>query len=158
MSAKGTMSDDVITVAKAVDVQYHRLVIVVGPNKAGKSTILREVAHRMAWPLVNVNASLARQMLELTKRERSLRLGSFLAQMVDRGATGTVIDNIELLFDPSLQQDPLQLLRGVSRDRTIVASWNGKIHDRRLVYAEIGHPEYRNYDIHDVHFVDVGEE
>ena len=56
----------------------------------------------------------------------------------------------EILFDKDLQQDPLRLLQGISRNRAVVASWNGIMNSGRLLYAEIGHPEYRSYDSVDV--------
>ena len=36
-----------------------------------------------------------------------------------------LLDHLEILFDPALEQDPLRLLQGVSRDRTVVAAWPG---------------------------------
>ena len=52
------------------------------------------------------------------------------------------LDNLEILFDTSLEIDPLRLLRFTSRNRTIVASWNGTFQDGSLTYAEPGHPEF----------------
>ena len=56
-----------------------------------------------------------------------------------------LVDNTEILFDLALQQDPLRLLQHASRNRTIVASWNGTVDDRYLSYADPGHPEHRRY-------------
>jgi hypothetical protein len=60
-----------------------------------------------------------------------------------------VLDNIEILFDKDLKQDPLRLLQGISRNRSVVASWNGTVSGSKLLYAEAGHPEYRSYDLED---------
>ena len=54
-------------------------------------------------------------------------------------------DNIELLFDAAFQHDPLRLLQGVSRNRTIVATWNGTLQNGYLSYAVPDHPEFRRY-------------
>ncbi|MCH7944758.1 MAG: BREX-3 system P-loop-containing protein BrxF [Armatimonadetes bacterium] len=56
-----------------------------------------------------------------------------------------LLDNIEILFDVTLEQDPLRLLEGVSRNRTIVAAWNGTLENGYLSYATPDHPEYRRY-------------
>ena len=56
-----------------------------------------------------------------------------------------LLDNIEILFDVALKQDPLRLLQGLSRNKTIVVSWNGSIENDFLTYAVPGHPEYRRY-------------
>ncbi len=56
-----------------------------------------------------------------------------------------VLDNLELLFDVELKQDPLRLLQHISRNRNVVAAWNGHVDGGKLTYAEPGHPEYREY-------------
>ena len=58
-----------------------------------------------------------------------------------------VLDNLEILFDNDLKQDPLRLLQGISRNRAVVASWNGAMKSAEgSSYAETSHPEYRSYD------------
>ena len=54
------------------------------------------------------------------------------------------------LFDVALKQDPLRLLQGLSRNRTVVATWSGSIEDGHLVYAGPHHPEYRRYAVGDL--------
>ena len=65
-----------------------------------------------------------------------------------------LLDNIEILFDTSLNQDPLRLLQGLSRNKTVVAAWSGYIESEHLVYATPGHPEYRRYPIQDLLIVE----
>ena len=84
-------------------------------------------------------------MLDLTERERSLRLPDLLDEVVGRDAALVLLDNIELLFDAAFQHDPLRLLQGVSRNRTIVAAWNGTLENGYLSYAVPDHPEFRRY-------------
>ncbi len=66
--------------------------------------------------------------------------------LISSQATAVVVlDNLEILFDPALKLDPLKLLQGISRNRTIVASWNGSYVEGTLTYAKPDHPEYRSY-------------
>ena len=58
-----------------------------------------------------------------------------------------LLDNIEVLFDVSLKQDPLRLLQGLSRNKTVVAAWSGSIDGEHMVYATPDHPEYRRYPV-----------
>ena len=48
-----------------------------------------------------------------------------------------------------------ELLQGISRNRTVVASWNGHASGQKLVYAEPGHAEHRNYELGDVMIVQM---
>ena len=130
---------------------YHRLVLLVGPCGSGKTRALREVQSETSAPLVNLNMELSEAMLELTQRQRSLQLRRLLEQIAaGQDAELLLLDNIELLFDIDLKQDPIRLLEGLSRSRTVVATWNGSINDHAVTYAAPGHPEYRRYVDRDV--------
>ena len=74
---------------------------------------------------LDVNLALSGELLELTAKQRSLRLPGILDQIADQAHSPVVLDNLEILFDNDLKQDPLRLLQGISRNRAVVASWNG---------------------------------
>jgi hypothetical protein len=134
---------------------YHRLVVLVAPAGAGKTAALQDVHERTAAPLVNVNLELSRRMLDLTERQRALQLPRLLAEIVGAFAADVVLlDNVEILFDVSLKQDPLRLLQGLSRNKTVVAALSGTIDGEHMVYATPGHPEYRRYPLRDLLVVD----
>lgn len=56
-----------------------------------------------------------------------------------------LLENIEILFEPSLQIDPLDILRMLAHSRRVVAVWPGELRGDRLVYADMSHPEHRDY-------------
>lgn len=129
---------------------YHRLVMLVAPAGAGKTAALQDVHERTAAPLVNVNLELSRRMLDLTERQRALQLPRLLAEIVGASAADVVLlDNVEVLFDVSLKQDPLRLLQGLSRNKTVVAAWSGSIDGEHMIYATPDHPEYKRYPLRD---------
>lgn len=129
---------------------YHRLVMLVAPAGAGKTAALQDVHERTMAPLVNVNLELSRRMLDLTERQRALQLPRLLAEIVGASAADVVLlDNVEILFDVSLKQDPLRLLQGLSRNKTVVAAWSGSIDGEYMVYATPDHPEYKRYPLRD---------
>jgi len=125
---------------------YHRLVLVAGPAGSGKTPALRELAAQKGYGVLNVNFLLSQRMLELTKAQRSRQVERLLKELVDGGSTDVlVLDNLEILFDTNLRIDPLRLLQAASRNRTLVAAWNGTVEDGTLTYAVPDHPEYRSY-------------
>jgi len=153
-----TVVDRVIEKANQALTMYHRLVLAVGSSGVGKTNVLSEVSLRVAAPLVNVNLELSRRMLDLTERQRLLELPRILSEIVDAVASNhdiVLLDNIEILFDASLKRDPLGLLQQLSRYKTVVAAWNGRIDDGYLVYAVPGHSEFRRYPLKDFLFVDL---
>ena len=152
-----TTIDKIKQSLQAAEGLYHRLVLLVGETGSGKTGILREIAEGYGTSVINVNLELSAELLELTAKQRSLRLPAILNQIVDKAQLTVVLDNLEILFDKDLKQDPLRLLLSISRNRAVVASWNGTMHSGRLSYAENGHPEYRSYDSVDALIVNMEE-
>ncbi len=74
---------------------------------------------------------------------------------MDKPQSTVVLDNLEILFDKDLKQDPLRLLQGISRNRSVVATWNGTTTRGKLMYAETGHPEFQRYDMTDLTVVSM---
>ena len=142
---------------RAAEGLYHRLVLLVGETGSGKTGVLRNIAEEFGSSVVNVNLALSGELLELTERQRSLRLPGILDQIVGNAQSLVLLDNLEVLFDKGIKQDPLRVLQNISRNRTVVASWNGTVNSGRLLYAETGHPEYRSYDLVDALIVNMEE-
>ena len=137
---------------------YHRLLLIVGPAGTGKTTTLREVRDRTRAPLVNVNLEISRRMLDMNRCQRTLSVPRLLQEITDSGRKETILlDNLEVLFDVQLNQNPLRLLQRLSRNKTVVAAWNGSIINGSLIYAVTRHPEYRRYRIHDLLVVNLEE-
>lgn len=132
---------------QAAEGLYHRLVLLVEETGSGKTAILQDIAIDFDTSVININLAISTELLELTDRQRSLRLSEILTKIIEQANTPAILDNIEILFDHGLQQDPLRLLKGISRNHTVLASWNGKISGDNLVYAEAGHPKYQSYDL-----------
>lgn len=146
----GTVTEQLLerTLAKIQEARgrYHRLVLVVGPPRSGKTKILQDIARTSQIPFISVNLELGRRLLDLTERQRVLGASAQLSGIVAAYAREVVLlDNLEILFEVSLQQDPLRLLQQLARGRIVVAAWNGHVRERDLTYAAPGHPEFRRY-------------
>ncbi len=131
---------------QTADGLYHRLVLLVGETGSGKTKVLREFAEDIGAEVININLLLSAELLGLSEKQRLLHLPEILDKIVEKKQATVVLDNIEILFDQRLKQDPLKLLQLISRNRSVIAAWNGKIEQQRLTYAETGHHEYRQYD------------
>ena len=144
------LADQILRMIEQAAALYYRLLLVVAPAGAGKTTALQDVRDRTGVPLVNVNLALSRRMLELTGRQRAVQLPRILREIVSNDSDEVILlDNIEVIFDVALQQDPLRLLQGLSRNRTVVAAWNGAIVESTLIYAAPAHAEHKRYPLRD---------
>ena len=137
---------NILRALKTAEELYHRLVLLVGPSGSGKTAVLQNLCTDLNSEIINVNSELSGRLLDMTDRQRTLHLHKLFEQIVSPGGNTVVLDNLELLFDAALKQDPLRLLQHISRNRNVVAAWNGCVNDGKLMYAEPGHPEYREYN------------
>lgn len=142
----GAIQSKIKTSLVTADSLYHRLVLVVGDNQSGKSAVLKDIANEFNIPVTNVNLDISALLLDLTSKQRSLRLPELLGEILNNAHPFVILDNIEILFDKDLKQDPLRILQGISRNHTVISSWGGSFSNGRLQYAEPGHSEYRSYD------------
>jgi hypothetical protein len=139
------------------DSQYFRLVILVGAPASGKTATLLSVAQKLGCQVVNISLELSKRMLELTRTQRSRQVDRLIREVIATAPGDVVLlDNLEILFDTSLEVEPLRLLQVSSRNRTIVASWSGSFQAGTLTYAEPGHPEFIQFKQTEAIVVTVG--
>jgi len=138
--------------------QYFRLVLLAGKPGSGKTAVLQWVATKTGYPVVNINLELSKGMLELTRTQRTRQVERLFKETIAEVPGEVVLlDNLEILFSTGLEVEPLRLLQVSSRNRTIVASWNGSFMAGTLTYAEPGHPEFVQFKQLDAVVIAVGD-
>lgn len=151
--------DEVMAKLENIEESYFRLIFIVALAGKGKTALLQRLANHLNLPLLNLNREISQKMLDLTERQRRLKLPRLLEEIiVQKEEKIILLDNTELIFAPVLQQDPLRLLQRASRNKTIIASWNGEWKENQLIYASVDHPEYRKYKVEDFFVVVIGKE
>jgi hypothetical protein len=141
-----------IDVAEA---RYERLVLLVGGADTGKSTILRAIANIHRVPVTNVSLQLSEALLEVPAHQRPRQVKGRMESIVGMDKLLLVLDNLEVLFAKELKQDPLRLLKSLSKDRVVVAAWPGKVEGEKLIHAKPGHSEFHSYDLLDLLWVET---
>lgn len=128
---------------------HSKLILLVGPLGTSKTALLAELANRHGVKVMNVGAELGKRLAALPQRQRALQANVAMRELADEYASGDLLllDNIELLFDQSLKLDPLDMLKRHAHARRVLAAWPGELRDGRLIYAEMGHPEYQDYGL-----------
>lgn len=126
-----------------------KLVLLIGVPRSGKTGVLQAVAAKRGATPLNIGKALGGRLAAIPQKQRHLQANSILRELADQHAKGDVLlfDNIELLFDQSLQLDPLDLLKRHAHARRVVAAWPGELLDGRLTYAVMGHPEHQDYGL-----------
>ena len=126
-----------------------KLILLIGPQRSGKSNLLGQLAERRQARVLNVGVELGRELLSVPGTRRHLQAADLLKVLADQSVSQglLLLDNIELLFDRTLQLSPLDLLKRHARARRVVAVWPGELQEGRLSYATTGHPEHQDYGV-----------
>lgn len=129
-----------------------KLLLLVGPRGSGKSILIQQLAVRRHALVLSLGSTLGRELLVVPSTRRHLQvvdLLNVLANSFTKDGT-LLLDNIELLFDRTLQLSPLDLLKRHAQVRRVIAVWPGEFRQERLTYAASGHPEHQDYGLQGV--------
>lgn len=138
---------------------HFRLVLLVGLHSSGKSETLGALARALNTSVINLSLELAARIVNLSSSQRPIEAPRVLEDFfVSQDGDLAILDNIELLLEPSLRQDSLILLQSLSRNKTLVVSWPGRYVNDTLTYAEPGHPEEKTYKKPEAIIVICGEQ
>ena len=140
---------------QTIESQYHRLIILVNCEDSSKQEILGLMKENHEVKPVNLNLELSARLLEYSIKQRPLKVAEIMADLIEALPAPIVLDKLDILFEPSLQTDPLALLKSLSRSKTIIAFWSGSLKDNKIYYAEPGYPEYRSYYVQDFVAIDA---
>ena len=148
--------DHVLEKLGFVNQRFYRLLLIVGPYEREQYDIVNQVSKKIDAPVVNINLDVSRQLLELPGKQRPLNAAKILDSIIKSLTKDTFIfKNIELLFQAALKTDPLRLFKNISRNKTLIAAWNGCITDNYLIYAAPGHPDYKKYPTDDLNIINL---
>jgi len=132
------------TVSQAEN-SYCRLILIVGPVNSGKSALLEE-ASIYGISRLNFGEEFSRRLLSKPIHLRSAEGEEMAIDLVnEQKSSRLAIDNTEVLFESPMRLNPLTLLKRLSINRLIVATWTGTFDDSQLVYGIKGHPAYQEF-------------
>ena len=130
-----------------IDDLNSKLILLVGPSHSGKTQLLRQLGEKLSIAPLNVGLELGRRLAATPNNKRGFSASELLREIADMERTEDtlLLDNLELLFEPGLQINPLDLVRRLAHSTRVVAVWPGELRGDRLIYADMSHPEHRDY-------------
>ena len=118
--------------------QYHRLLLIVGPIGSGKTPLLKALCQKQDLPYLNVNLVLSQRLLDLTERERPLRVRRLLAAVLDEQSVGLLapLDSVEvsLTLDTLALADESEIIVFADNGRAIVEADEENNIDSVVIY------------------------
>lgn len=143
------MIDDLISRSEDLARLNSKLLLIIGNPQSGKTKLLRDFSKINGIDVLNAGATLGHKLLNYPTSQRRIVVNEIFRELSQEFIKRDylLIDNIEILFDKSLQLNPLDFLKRHAHACCIIAAWPGELRGFRLSYATIGHPEHRDYGI-----------
>lgn len=123
---------------------YYPCCLLVSRDVAVLAQATVEVKRLFSWQVISIDDVVCEKLLPLSVTARAAqvdRLINIALQTYEPGPL-LVIDT-DVLFEPSLQLDPLLLFQRASRQLPLVVTWAGSFEQGRLNYAVPEHAHYR---------------
>ena len=141
------MTDSLEQLVRDIRALQSPLILLVGPPGSGKTQMLRQLAAKLNSESINLGLELASLLAATPNNKRGFSAGELLREITNNHKTDgpLLLDNLELLFEPSLQVNPLDLIKRLAHAQPVVAVWPGELRGDRLTYADMSHPEHRDY-------------
>lgn len=96
------------------------------------------------WQVVSIGGELSAFLVVSGQVDRSRSTRDWLLDELRKRSPGPVVcKDVDLLFHPSLNLDPLVLFRQASRHTKLVVLWPGRYSNGVLSYAVPEHKHYR---------------
>lgn len=135
----------VTAVVQALTVQGVRLALVAAPDVRRLARLGQALRAASGWKQVAIGPALSAWLLAQDGAPTPRLLREGLEVCLIGREVPVLCTDLDLLFDPALQLDPLALLRQLSRVRPLAALWPGAYTDGLLAYAVPEHAHYRTW-------------
>jgi predicted ATPase len=143
------MIDRLQRLVDEISALHSKLVLLIGVPGSGKTELLQVLGKNCGAMPLKIGSALGSVLAAIPQKQRPIQANTMMRELADQHAVSNLLllDNIELLFDRTLQLNPLDLLKRHAHARRVVAAWPGELRDGRLIYATMGHPEHQDYGL-----------
>ena len=118
--------------------------LVVHPDPAHVNRVVGDLARVHGWPEIVVGRELSAALLPVPLKNRGREARAWMREGIGGAAPSPVVlTGIDVLFEPSLELEPVGLLRQMARLTPLAAAWPGTVDGHRLAYASPEHGHYR---------------
>lgn len=125
---------------RTISLRRHQLILIC--ENFGQSHV-QMVAEAFNFPYIHLSLQVSQQLKDIPFKERPRKVFQTVQHLLKQQRSSVIcLDHIELLFHPSLKQNPVTLFEHLSRNYVLIVSWKGTVRDGVLTYAKPEHPEY----------------
>ncbi len=150
---KDVLLNRVETAVRKAEYQSFKLVLVVIPQDSHRE--IQEELLNSSVRTINLSKELSRKLVSQSMKDRVKRLRMEVSDIAKECKESVWMSNLDVLFEPSLENDPMILLKKVAKSQVLVAIWPGEITETSLVYSKPGKPDYQSYLLKELNEIQV---
>ncbi len=96
-----------------------------------------------------IGKSLAERLLSTKENRRSVKLEQLFVETLNEYSDGVVIDDIDVMFNPTYKVDVLKILVEARKRKQYSVIWPGILENGKLIYGNEDYPDYKVFNIDD---------
>ncbi|WP_169720334.1 BREX-3 system P-loop-containing protein BrxF [Atopococcus tabaci] len=94
------------------------------------------------YSYIHLNIEITKVFQQVEKK-MGRKVQKLVEQLIkERNSSIIVLDYYELLFEPFLQINPIDLFLNISKSQPLVVIWRYESNGRKLIYSKPNHPDY----------------
>ncbi len=107
-------------------------------------------------PTFFLSEIISEKLLPLSQVKRTSAVEDIVINLIDSISSSCVIlKRIHVLFEPSLEIDPLKLLIGLAKHKQLIVFWPGACTPEGLSFSNPGRQDYHFYSVNDLNSVPI---
>lgn len=136
-------TDDLSSAIYRASRLHHRLVWIAGGTAVERTTLLNNLAKTQDGVCIEVGKCLSAALIDVPAPLRTVSVEEcFQACFEKKTDSAICLNHLEILFEPTLQINPVALVKSASRHTLIVAAWPGDVHDGHLTFGTPDHSSF----------------
>lgn len=134
-------------IAALKDAKY-KLLLIVGEPGTGKSKLINDFAEKEGYSILDLNTIFGEEVPEGS--DSQYLVGFMNGYLSTYKPEVLLLDNKRVLYSKNSQIDLLSFLKAMSTNKVVVATWNGRIEDGKLVHIRSKLPENLVYPLDEI--------
>lgn len=128
-----------------VECQSYKLILVAVPQRLHRAFEMELLSSSIS--LINLSKQLSRKLVSQSVNERVDGLQEEVSEITKDCNNSVWLSKIDILFETSLQCDPIMLLKNIAKSQLLVVMWPGEIVENSMVYSKPGKQDYKSYPL-----------
>lgn len=107
-------------------------------------------------PAIYLSEIISERLLPLSHVKRASKVEDLVLDLIDSYKSNyLILKRIHVLFEPSIEIDPLKLLIGLAKHKQLIVFWPGACTPEGLSFSNPGRWDYHFYSVNDLNSVPI---